>query len=109
MYPHCARDCAYGTRADSILPGCSDCRLPQLRMIAETEVVVTGKVDNLPSVIGAERRLFILQHAQSEVRAPLTQVVKSSRKVGHLWPRRMIRRSRFGGSGAGVGDFSAHD
>ena len=53
-------------------------------MVAETEVVVGGEIDDALSVVGAERCLLIIEFAQFEEGSTLTQIVELGSEVGEL-------------------------
>jgi len=53
-------------------------------MIAKTEVVVGGEIDDLLAVIGADGPLFIFKDAQLEVCSALLQIVKLFGQMGKL-------------------------
>ena len=100
---HGAGDGADRSRANPIIADGLDGRFAQLGVIAEAKVVVGGEIDDQPSVVGADRGLRIVKHAQAEVRAFLLQLVELGGKVlelgargersGHGVPRRVVGRN----------------
>ena len=66
---HRARDGADRTRPHAVLARRRECRLAQLGVSGQAEVVVGGEVDDLFAVEGALRGLLVLEHAQVEMSA----------------------------------------
>ncbi len=56
----------------------------QLGVVAEAEIVVGGEVDDSLAVVGADGGLLVVEYAQFEVGAALTEVVELGGEMGEL-------------------------
>jgi hypothetical protein len=75
---------ADGSRAYAVFLGGGDGGFFKPGVVAEAEIVVGGKVDNALAVIGANGGLLVVQFAEFEEGATLTEIVELGGKVGEL-------------------------
>ena len=73
---HRACDGADCTRAHSVLARGLESSFAQFGMRGQAQIIVGGKIDDLLAVERADRRLFVVEHAQLEVRALSFEVVQ---------------------------------
>ena len=73
---HGAGDGAHRARADAVLLGGIQRSFAQLGMRGQPQIIVGGKVDDLLTVEGADRRLLVVENAQPEISALLLEFVQ---------------------------------
>ena len=73
---HGSGDSTNGTGSDAVLLCGGDGSLAEFGVIAEAQIIVGGKIDDLFAIIGTDRALFIFKNAQLEVCSTLPEIVK---------------------------------
>lgn len=59
-------------------------------MVAETEIVVAGEIDDSLAIVGADGRLLVVEDAKFEVSSALTEVFELGGEVRELRTRSFI-------------------
>ena len=81
---HRAGDGSHCARTHAVFARRLQCRLDQLWMVRQPEVIVAGQIDHMLAVVVAHRRLLVVQHAEPEIGALGAQVVQGLGQVGKL-------------------------
>ena len=81
---HGAGDGADCSRAYAVFFRRGDGGFLEARVVAEAEVVVGSEIDDVLAVVGADRGLLVVEHAQLEEGAALAEVVELGGEVGKL-------------------------
>ena len=84
MDVHGAGDGADGSGAYAEFFGGGDGCFFEFGVVAETEVVVGGEVDDSLAVVGADRGLLIVELAQFEVGSALAEIIELGGEMGEL-------------------------
>ena len=59
-------------------------------MVAETEIVITGEIDDAFAIVGADGRLLVVEDAKFEVSSALTEVFELGGEVRELRTRGFV-------------------